>query len=30
MLSSEYQNKFKVIMVYKDEMYPIILHQKEQ
>ena len=25
-----YPNKFKIIMVYKDEMYTIILHQKEQ
>ena len=24
------QNKFKIIMVYKDEIYTIILHQKEQ
>ena len=30
MLSLEYPNKFKIIMVYKDEMYTIILHLKEQ
>ena len=30
MLSFEYQIKFKMIMVFKDQMYPIILHQKEQ
>ena len=29
MLSLEYQNKLKIIMVYKDEMCPIILHQKD-
>ena len=30
MLSFEYQNKFKIITFYKDEMFHIILHQKEQ
>ena len=29
MLSFAYQNKFKIIMVYKDEMYSITLHQKK-
>ena len=30
MLSFEYQNKFKIITFFKDEIFHIILHQKEQ